>query len=383
MLCRETQLRSFYSTTEEIQVLFAKQQEQLKSMQRTLEDEENYDNTSVEMDGVIGGISGREKDDGYHSQNDAKAGSTTSAQKVNIDQVETSSNDASVTEKHDCDIRSEECQNTQEAEFTSADHEHSVRGGYGYKIDGIGTGDVLEKDAAVGTEKVLETESPTNQGEQNIDLNKCLGGDTMQIDDDDNNVQETEELAHIPSREGLHHHQSNNPLDTQKTIEDTEVEGTITTADLLTSEVAGSWACSTAPSIHEENESLRSRDTNEGSGALHDSNVVVAESQTTLSDAAVARQNARRELSEMIGIVAPDLREQFGGSAYDCDQERKDGGCSSDSDTESCSNTSMDNVADAKGGLISDDETQVSYHDEEDKKKGDTMDEDDEDTQED
>ncbi|XP_022633066.1 uncharacterized protein LOC106752963 isoform X3 [Vigna radiata var. radiata] len=383
LMLRETQLRSFYSTTEEIQVLFAKQQEQLKSMQRTLEDEENYDNTSVEMDGVIGGTSGREKDDGYHSQNDAKAGSTTSAQKVNIDQVETSSNDASVTEKHDCDIRSEECQNTQEAEFTSADHEHSVRGGYGYKIDGIGTGNVLEKDAAVGTEKVLETESPTNQGEQNIDLNKCLGGDTMQIDDDDNNVQETEELAHIPSREGLHHHQSNNPLDTQKTIEDTEVEGTITTADLLTSEVAGSWACSTAPSMHEENESLRSRDTNEGSGALHDSNVVVAESQTTLSDAAVARQNARRELSEMIGIVAPDLREQFGGSAYDCDQERKDGGCSSDSDTESCSNTSMDNVADAKGGSTSDDETQVSYHDEEDQKQGDTMDEDDEATQED
>ncbi|KAG2404433.1 uncharacterized protein HKW66_Vig0113550 [Vigna angularis] len=310
----ETQLRSFYSTTEEIQVL--------------------------------------EKDDGYHSQNDAKTGS-------------------------------EECQNTQEAEFTSAAHEHSVRGGYGYKIDGIGTDNVLEKDTAVGTEKVLETESPINQGEQNIDLNKCLGGDTMQIDDDDNNVQETEELAHIPSREGLHHHQSNNPLDTQKTIDDTEVEGTITTADLLTSEVAGSWACSTAPSMHEENESLRSRDTNEGSGALHDSNVVVAESQTTLSDAAVARQNARRELSEMIGIVAPDLREQFGGSAYDCDQERKDGGCSSDSDTESCSNTSMDNVADAKGGSISDDETQVSYHDEEDKKQGDTMDEDDEDTQED
>ncbi|QCE12192.1 lamin-like protein isoform X2 [Vigna unguiculata] len=376
LMLRETQLRAFYSTTEEIQILFAKQQEQLKSMQRTLEDEENYDNTSVEMDGVIGGILGREKeDDGYHSHNDAKAGSSTPAQKVNIDQVETSSNEASVTEKHDCDIRSEECQNTQEAEFTSAD--------YGYKIDGIGTGNVLEKDAAVGTEKVLETESPINQGEQNIDLNKCLGGDTMQIDDDDNNVQETEELAPIPSREGLHHHQSNNPLDTQKTIEDTEVEGTITTADLLTSEVAGSWACSTVPSMHEENESLRSRDTNEGSGALHDSNVVVAESQNTLSDAAVARQNARRELSEMIGIVAPDLREQFGGSAYDCDQERKDGGCSSDSDTESCSNTSMDNVADAKGGSISDDETQVSYHDEEDQKQGDTMDEDDEATQED
>jgi len=376
MPCRETQLRAFYSTTEEIQVLFAKQQEQLKSMQRTLEDDENYENVSVEMDGVIGGTLGREKEvDGYHSQNDAKADSTTSAQKLHIDHVETSSNEASVTEKHDCDMRSEECQNTQEAEFTSADHDHSVRGGFGCNIDGISTGNVVEEDAAVGTEKVLETE-------QNIDLNKCLGGDTMQIDDDDNNVQETEELAQIPSREGLHHYQSSNPSETQKTIEDTEVEGTIRTADLLTSEVAGSWACDTAPSMHEENESLRSRDSNEVSRALLDSSVVVAESQNTLSDATVARQNERRALSEMIGIVAPDLREQFGGSAYDCDQG-EDGGGSSDSDTESCSNTSIDNIADAKGGSISDEETQASDHDQEDQKQGDSMDEDDEATQED
>ncbi|TKY65593.1 myosin-9 isoform X1 [Spatholobus suberectus] len=384
LMLRETQLRSFYSTTEEIQVLFAKQQEQLKTMQRTLEDEENYENTSVEMDGVIGGTSGREKEvDGYHSQNAAKAGSTTSAQKLNIDHVETSSNEASVTEKHDCDIRSEECQNTQEAEFTSADHDHSVRGGFGSDIDGVGMATMVEGDAAVGTERVLETESPVNHGEQNIDLNKCMDGDTMQFDDDDdNNVQETEEHAQIPSCEGLHHSQSNNPSDTQKTIEDTEAGGTIRTADLLTSEVAGSWACSTAPSGHGENESPRSRDNNEGSGALHDSNLIVAVSQNTPDATAVARQNERRALSEMIGIVAPDLREQFGGSAYDCDQERKDHGGSSDSDTESRSNTSIDNVANAKGGLISDEETQISDHDGEDQ-EGDAMDEDDEDTQED
>lgn len=386
LMLRETQLRSFYSTTEEIQVLFAKQQEQLKSMQRTLEDDENYENTSVEMDGIIGGTSGREKEvDGYHSQNAGKAGSTTSAQKLNRDHVETSSNEASVTEKHDCDIRSEECQNTQEAEFTSADHDHGVRGGFGSDVDGVGTATMVEGDTTVGTERVLETESPVNHGEQNIDLNKCLDGDTMQIvDDDDNNVQEAEKHAQIPSREGLHHSQSNNPPDTQKTLEDTEAVDTIRTADLLTSEVAGSWACSTVPSMHEENESPRSRDNNEGSGALHDSNIVVAESQNTTSDAvAVARQNERRALSEMIGIVAPDLREQFGGSAYDCGQEREDHGGSSDSDTESCSNTSVENTVTAKGGSVSDEETQVSDHDEEDQKQGDAMDEDDEATQED
>ncbi|KAH1155633.1 hypothetical protein GLYMA_18G221900v4 [Glycine max] len=386
LMLRETQLRAFYSTTEEIQILFAKQQEQLKSMQRTLEDDENYENTSVEMDGVIVGTSGREKEvDGFHGQNCAKAGSTTSAQRLNVVHVETSSNEASVTEKHDCDIRSEECQNTQEGEFTSADHDHSVRGGFGSDIDGVDTATMVEGDAAVGTERVLETESPVNQGEQNIDLNKCLDGDTMQIDDDDNNVQETEDHAQKTSREGLHHSQSNNPSDTQKTIEDTEAGGLIRTADLLTSEVAGSWACSTAPSTHGENESPRSRDNNEGSGALHDSNILVAESQNTTSDAAVARENERQALSEMIGIVAPDLREQFGGSAYDCDQEREDHGGSSDSDTESCSNTSIENIAKAKGGTISDEETQLSDHDDEDQKQDDAMDDDDddEDTEED
>ncbi|QHO08399.1 uncharacterized protein DS421_14g472270 [Arachis hypogaea] len=61
LMLRETQLRAFYSTTEEIQVLFAKQQEQLKAMQKTLEDEENYENTSVDMDGVISGTPGRER----------------------------------------------------------------------------------------------------------------------------------------------------------------------------------------------------------------------------------------------------------------------------------------------------------------------------------
>lgn len=45
IMLRETQLRAFYSTTEEIYILFAKQQEQLKPIQRTLEDE----NTSVDM----------------------------------------------------------------------------------------------------------------------------------------------------------------------------------------------------------------------------------------------------------------------------------------------------------------------------------------------
>lgn len=76
--CRETQLRAFYSTTEEISSLFAKLQEQLKAMQRTLEDEENYENTSVDSDlnippnrGDINGTLAREKQESANQINSA------------------------------------------------------------------------------------------------------------------------------------------------------------------------------------------------------------------------------------------------------------------------------------------------------------------------
>ncbi|MED6112827.1 hypothetical protein PIB30_065246 [Stylosanthes scabra] len=383
LMLRETQLRAFYSTTEEIQVLFAKQQEQLKAMQRTLEDEENYENTSVDMDGVIGGTPGRDREvAGLHNKNAAKAGSTASTQKRNRDQVETSSNEASVSEKHDCEIRSQECQNTQE--FTSADHDHDVRGGFGSDIDRAGTTAMMEGGAG-GTERILETESPSNCGIKNVDLNKSgpQDGDTMQFDDDVN-VQETEEQAQTHDHQVSHHPQLHDPADTEKVIEDTEVGGTIRTADLLTSEVAGSWACSTAPSVHGDNESP-SRDNNEGCGPLHDSNTLVAESQSTRSDEAAARRSERQALRDMIGIVAPDLREKFGGSAYDCGEKQDKEGRSTDSDTESCSNSGNEGRTNAEGGAMSDEETQCCDHVEENPKQDDdAMDEgDDEATQED
>ncbi|KAI4356821.1 hypothetical protein L6164_000808 [Bauhinia variegata] len=369
IMLRETQLRAFYSTTEEIQVLFAKQQEQLKSMQRTLEDEENYENASVDMD------VGQEKVEGNRRSTAVKAGSTASAQQnFDRDWVETSSDGASVTEKHDCDIRSQECQDTQEAEFTSADHEHGKRAAsFGSNIDGVGRAPTLEGDA-IGTGQVLETESPSNYGELKFDLNKsgALDGDTMQVDDDVN-VQDTEEQGQTACKDVAHHSRSNHPADTQKIIEDTETGGTIRTADLLASEVAGSWANSTAPSVHGENESPRSRDNNLSAGPLHDSTGMVAESQSTPSSGGAA---GRRTLeSEMIGIVAPDMREHFGRSADDSDREREKHGASCDSETESCSDTGHDGV-NAKGGSISDAETEGSDHVEDDQKQDDTLNED-------
>lgn len=136
--CRETQLRAFYSTTEEISVLFAKQQEQLKAMQKTLEDEENYENTSVDVDlnlpaENMNGSLVREKEmKGYRSNSGGKAGSAASAQRFDENQV-VSSGEASVTEKHECDIRSQgEGEYTQEEEFTSANRH--ANGGFNINI---------------------------------------------------------------------------------------------------------------------------------------------------------------------------------------------------------------------------------------------------------
>ena len=46
-------------------------------------------------------------------------------------------------------------------------------------------------------ERVLETESPVHDGNQNIDLNKCtsLTGDTMQLDDEAHVQEEPKEQA--------------------------------------------------------------------------------------------------------------------------------------------------------------------------------------------
>lgn len=318
-------------------------------MQRTLEDEEHYENDSVDTDGFIVGNSGQGNEvAAYHGKISARPASTSSAKKQNGEEGETSSNEASATEKHDCNIRTEECQDTQEAEFTSADN-HGAKGGFGSDIDGAGT---LKDGDAVETERVLETQSPANFSEQRVELNKvsALVGDTMQFDDDVN-VQDTEEHDQRTCQD-VH-------VDTQNTIiEDTEAGATIRTTDLLASEVAGSWACSTVPSVHGENNSQRSRDNNEGAG--DDSVHPVAESQST-PDAATSRWNSElRALSEMIGIVAPDLRGHFEGSANNCDQETGEGGTRLDSDTRAAETLTM--MLKSKSGSASDGETKGDHH---------------------
>ncbi|KAL3536929.1 hypothetical protein ACH5RR_000295 [Cinchona calisaya] len=408
IMLRETQLRAFYSTTEEIQILFAKQQEQLKAMQRTLEDEENYQNTSVDIDlnlsnGHIQGFLGREKEVNSHSCSAAKAGSSSSTQRHDRDHDKTSSDEVSVTEKHDCNMKIQgNDEDTQEVEFTGA--QCSVKGGFGSDIDAVGTTHIPERDPVgveinletdgmetapvfmgelVATERILETESPGHNGGSNIDLNKCdaLVEDTMQLVDQSNG--EATGQAHTISQGTLHHSQSNSPLGVQNPMLDTQGGGSIRTADLLASEVPGSWACSTAPSVHGENDSPKSNN-EDGAAALPDSVGMVAESQNVPSLKTVgARWNKEHQaLSEMIGIVAPDMKEHFAcaiGSNYDKEgAERED---ASDSDTESCSEN--DDNPEANNGGESDAETIDGGREKDDPGSDNAMDVDDEATQDD
>lgn len=313
-------------------------------MQRTLEDEENYEDASLDID---------LNDDPNKNNN------------INNIIVETSSDEASVTEKHNCDdLRTQEQgQNTQETD--SPNTHQFVKGAFGSDIDGTGAVVELAGDP-IGTERVLETESQ-------IDLNKSstLGGDTMQLDDEAH-VQENEERARNISRAT----QLNSPVEIKST-QDTEGGGTIKTADLLASEVVGSWACSTAPSVHGENESPKS-------GDIDDEGAKESQSNPSLKFNTMRLNQDSQALCEMIGIVAPELKDQFVRSASDLEKGKEGAGAISESDTEDSSEEEDDhnNGVDAENGAISDSETEGSDGDN-GRKNEDVMDEDDDNTQED
>ncbi|KAJ4956572.1 hypothetical protein NE237_013355 [Protea cynaroides] len=368
IILRETQLRAFYSTTEEISALFGKQQEQLKAMRRTLEDEENYENAYFNNElndskGTIDGASLQKAATSHQKNNDGKEGSSASTRRVVRVQVESTSEEVSATEKHDCDFRTQEHQNTQDAECTSADR--SVKGGFGSEIEGVGTAPVLEGDP-IETERVLGTESPAvdfNFGERNINLNKCItvAGDMMQLDNETQLQENGEQIQGIC--EDTQCLPSNDPNEVLISMEDTEAGDTIRTADLLASEVAGSWAISTAPSVHGENESPRSSGqsdsvrSNDGCvAAQHCSEIQAAGSQIIPCSAASATKlsQERQALKEMIKIVAPDSKGLFGSdNGAGSDQGAEDEASTSGSDTEDGSNHDCKAV----GGSVSDTDT--------------------------
>ncbi|CAA0377063.1 unnamed protein product [Arabidopsis thaliana] len=388
IMLRETQMRAFYSTTEEISALFAKQQEQLKTMQRTLEDEDNCDNTSLDIDlNPINRSPNRANTQGdkratSHLNFAARASSSTSGQRSTRNEVvDTSCEDADATQKHDCEIMSQEGQDTQEAEYPSSDK--VAKGGFGSDIEGIGTAPTSGTDP-VGTEQVNETQSPGNDYERNDHLRKSiiLAGDTMQIDCET----QVHESVQIEGAVLL----LRNPNDRRDT-QDIEGVGTIGTSDLLASEVAGSWANSTNPSVHGENETERSREDEESQTQkikevtiVQDSAGQIGESQTKPTSPGVLVTNKddaeRGVINEPVGIT---------------DQGKIKHGTRSDSETESCSDSDDDHekekhnpvsdsdtegsdMNDDKGSLSSDPDTERSHEvDWDQKKQVDTMGEDD------
>ncbi|KAJ4892377.1 SMAD/FHA domain-containing protein [Raphanus sativus] len=335
IMLRETQLRAFYSTTEEISALFAKQQEQLKNMQRTLEDEENCDNISLDIDvnpvnrNPNRGNTLEDVRETCHTKCPAKASSSTSGQRSDRNEVfDTSCEDADATQKHDCDIMSQEGQNTQEADYTSSDK--VSKGGFGSDIGGTGTAPTLGTDP-VGTEQVDETQSPANDHQRK-------SGDTMQID--------FETQVHEGDQNDGAVLMVTNPLNDRRDTQDTEGVGTIRTSDLLASEVAGSWAHSTAPSVHFENEAERSREDEESqTQRIKELAAQVGESQTkpTVPEVLVTEHVAA--VKETMGIT------ELGKPNH--------GNDSSDSETQSCSDTDDDHGKE-KLGPVSDSDTEGS-----------------------
>lgn len=344
IMLRETQLRAFYSTTEEISALFAKQQEQLKNMQRTLEDEENCDNISLDIDlnpvnrSLIRGNNTRE--DVRATNCAAKASSSTSGQRSDRNEVvDTSCEDADATQKHDCEIMSQEGQNTQEADYTSSDK--VSKGGFGSDIGVVGTAPTSGTDP-VGTEQVDETQSP---GNDHLRKSVISAGDTMQIDFETqvHEGDQNDEAALLLR---------NNPLNDGRDTQDTEGVGTVRTSDLLASEVAGSWAYSTAPSVHGENEAERSREDEESqTQRIKEVAAQVGESQTkpTVPEVLDTTRKADAEqvaVEETMGII------EQGKINHDK--------VSSDSETVSCSGTDDDDHVKEKLGPVSDSDTEGS-----------------------
>ncbi|CAN6308202.1 unnamed protein product [Urochloa humidicola] len=338
IILRETQLRSFYSTTEEISSLFAKQQEQLKAMQRTLEDEENYENTlmSVDLNKVPLATDDAPVKPVGCSKNTVEAPSA-STQNTQVSEHSSSDEDANMTEQHADDMA--EGGSTQDLECCSPERsEERLRSDL--HVNPVPTAPERE---VTETEQVPETESQA--GNVGCDDQRCdnMGGETMPLEDE---VQPQEnEHTTLLKDGGQPHANEDSPIlkdgtghcsedkleddCSESKRQDTHV-GAIGTADLLTSEVAGSWAVETGPSVNGENESPRSvedagdamgQDDDDGGSMAADALLTLvnsegqaAGSQNNVDHSASKITDHHRALSAMIDIVDPEFRRQMSTS---------------------------------------------------------------------
>ncbi|PKU65440.1 hypothetical protein MA16_Dca013585 [Dendrobium catenatum] len=350
IILRETQLRAFYSTTEEISALFSKQQEQLKAMQKALEDEENYENSLFVVDlnmpvNLNFNLA--------QPRGNPKESSSASTQKNSFLKID-SKDDCDVDDDDDeavCTTQKNDCQNdsqdgnTQDLQGGGVDRLASR--GFGSDIDGVGT-EIVPDLNQNDTERVIGTESQVDErGSAALALLKCsnLAGDTMQIDEEIEAQVDQKDLKTSPS--------------SQQRKEDTEAS-TIRTADLLASEAAGSWAIDTAPSVYGENESPEDHGTGAEADAATAFLMLGSEGQAAGSQSNSARgitklTREHRALSAMIDIVEPDFKQKFPGFVGVTQSESP-----SDAETEEGSNHSEPsdkNDNDSDGDSSSDDAT--------------------------
>ena len=329
-------------------------------MQRTLEDEENYESTLMGVDLNEVSLANVTTDDArvkpLDYAKDSVEASGASTDNTQASGHSSSDEDADMTEQQDGGTRVEG--GTQDLECTSS--ERSVE-----KIrpeshcDPVAT---VPEQEPTDTEQILETESQVgNVGCNDPNSNhSVLGEDTMQLEDEVE-AQENEESNVIPKDGGqpsLNEEQSLTLKDgigqcseekregdcSESKPEDTQ-PGTVVTADLLASEVAGSWAVDTGPSVNGENESPCSsggdprgeQDGDVGERAAADAltSLVNSEGQSAGSQINVAD---RRIINCMVKLLDPDNKLPGNGVGDDdspSDAETQEGSEAEDADTDS------------------------------------------------
>uniref|UniRef100_A0A0A9CD06 Uncharacterized protein n=1 Tax=Arundo donax TaxID=35708 RepID=A0A0A9CD06_ARUDO len=308
-----------------------------------------------------------------HSKNTMET-SGASTENTQVSEHSSSDEDANMTEQ--LDGGTGEGGGTQGLESTNPERSPD-RSRSDFHGDAVATAPERE---ATDTEQIPETESQAgNVGcdDQDSNIQRCdnMGGETMPLEDevqpqeneeptpllkDGGQPQANEKPVLIPKGGIGHGHcsEEKHKDDCSESKRENTHVGTIRTADLLTSEVAGSWAVDTAPSVNGENESPRSlgdvadgdavdQDNNNGGSMAADALLTLvnsdgqsAGSQNNVDHVVSKITDQHRVLSAMIEIVDPDFRKQISGSGIGnnepmSDAETEEGSEEDDTDDDS------------------------------------------------
>jgi hypothetical protein len=325
-------------------------------MQRTLEDEENYESTLISVDlnkvplETVATVNNCVKP-GECSKTMEASGA--SAENTQVSEHSSTDEDVDMAEQQDGGTA--EGGGTQGFEGTSPERSEER---FRSDLHGDPVATAPEREVTE-TEQVPETESQAgNVGcdDQESNLQRCdnMGGETMPLEDEVQ-PQETEEPApmlqdgeqplgsdkHLPiSKDDTGHSSEETHEDHYSESKQQDIRvGTIRTADLLTSEVPGSWAIETAPSVNGENDSPRSlgdmaagpdagleKGGSIASDALHtlvNSDDQGAGSQNNVEHV-VSKTKEQHRVLAMIEIVDPEFRKQISRSSAENNEQFSD-----------------------------------------------------------